>query len=227
MDLPGIKNSTGMLLDAAECSAQGTRLQALADKQSESQESREGLVKAAQEFEGVFLNTLMKAMRQTVPDNKLFNSSGPTKFYQQMHDTEIAKALATGHSGMGVADLIIRQFETSVENPTVAGEVPEMKSRPLASPSHPPLGPPAPQALERYHSMSSVGEIMASRQKLRFYAARQGSAVADTLAKFEKDVKKGLSFTATGIFTFSFTAFKVFEYIVSTSGPARLAFVGM
>lgn len=189
MDLPGINSANGML-DMAETSAQQSRLHKLAENAGDPQANREGLVAAAREFEGVFLNTLMKAMRKTVPDNKLFNSSGPTKFYQQMHDTEIAKALATGHSGMGVADLIIKQFEATVAAQDQAEPGSGEPALPVLQPRHPVIGPPAPQAMERYNAMSSVGEIMATRQKLRFFASQQGAAVADTLDRFETDISR-------------------------------------
>jgi len=164
MELPGINNSMGMSLDRAQGTADSEKLNRLAEavsgQDSETSESRDELIKAARQFEGVFLNTLMKAMRKTVPDNKLFNTSGPTKFYQQMHDTEIAKALATGHSGMGVADLIIQQFEATVDRQDEAmdtkGAAPltTVAANPRVEPRHPVIGPPAPQALDRYHSMS-------------------------------------------------------------------------
>lgn len=186
MKLPAIQNTTSLMLDSAQGAAGSDRLRRLTQGAAQGQESREGLVKAAKEFEGVFLNQLMKAMRSTIPDNKLFNTQGPTKFYQQMHDAEIAKALATGHSGMGVADLIIQQFES-----TVAGqELAEPTAGPALEPVHPKLGPPAPEAVSRYSSMSSVGEIMAARQKLRFFAAQQEPAVADTLDRFETDITR-------------------------------------
>ena len=188
MDIPGINNTAGMLLDRAEASAQSGRLRQLADSAAKNGESREQLEKAAKQFEGVFLNTLMKAMRKTIPDNKLFNTSGPTKFYQQMHDTEIAKALATGHSGMGVADLIVKQFEATVESQKTGQEPVAAAGNPVIQPRHPVIGPPVPQALERYNSMSSVGEIMAARQKLRFFASQQEPAVADTLQNFENEI---------------------------------------
>jgi Rod binding domain-containing protein len=197
MDLPGIQKTAGLMLETAEQSAGSTRLRQLAEGTG-GKETRAELLAAARQFEGVFLNTLMKAMRQTVPENKLFNSNGPTKFYQQMYDTEIAKALATGNSGMGVADLIVRQFEATVgqgDSQTGEGQgtkTPEVQTpavqTPAVQPDHPLIGPPAPQALQRYESMSSVGEVMAQRQKLRFFASRQGTAVADTLQKFEDGI---------------------------------------
>ncbi len=185
MDLPGIGNPTSLMLDSAQGAAGQERLQRMAESAQDSQESREGLVKAAKEFEGVFLNQLMKAMRSTVPDNELFNSSGPTKFYQQMYDTEIAKGLATGHSGMGVADLIVRQFEANL-----GAEESDPKAGSRVQPHHPMIGPPAPQALSRYEGMSSVGDVMAARQKLRFFASQQEPAVADTLERFETDITR-------------------------------------
>ena len=54
MDLPGIKSASGMM-DMADTSAQQTRLTKLAASAADPQASREGLVAAAKEFEGVFL----------------------------------------------------------------------------------------------------------------------------------------------------------------------------
>jgi Rod binding domain-containing protein len=190
MEIPGLNNTAGMLLDRAEATAEGGRLRRLAESATGEGESRENLVKAAREFEGVFLNTLMQAMRKTVPDNKLFNSNGPTKFYQQMHDTEIAKALATGHSGMGVADLIIKQFEATVDRPDLDKGTETAGGGPAIQPYHPVVGPPAPAALERYNAMSSVGEMMAGRAKLRHFASQQEPAVVDTLRRFEDDINR-------------------------------------
>lgn len=186
MDLPGMNNTASLMLDNAKSASGQERLRQLADHAADNAESREGLVKAAKEFEAVFMNTLMKAMRSTVPDNQLFNSKGPTKFYQQMHDQEIAKALATGHSGVGVADLIIGQFEATVDPAATEGP----HASPTIQPQHPLMGPPAPQAMERYQSMSSVGEVMAARQKLQFFASQQESAVQDTLNLYENEINR-------------------------------------
>lgn len=185
MELPGINNAAGSPLETAQEAAGGERLQRLADGARSGRQSRDGLKEAAKQFEGVFLNTLMKAMRQTVPENKLFNSEGPTKVYQQMQDAEMAKALAEGHGGLGIADLIVRQFEGAVDR---EGQGAAAEGIPGLQPRHPVVGPPAPAALERYRDMSSVGEAMAARQKLRFFAGQQGTAVADTLQKFEDHI---------------------------------------
>ena len=182
MDLPGINSQTGLLLDGANNSAQGERMRQLARHAAENQESREGLERAAKEFEGVFLNNLLKAMRKTVPENELFNSGGPTKFYQQMHDAEVAKALSTGHGGMGIADLIVGQFEHTVA--VGEGNVTPEGQGTVAAP------PPGLsfRAMNRYRDMWAMGEEIARREELRTMAERQGQAVADTLQRFEGEI---------------------------------------
>lgn len=197
MELPGINKATGSLLETAQEAAGGGRLRRLAQQAKAGGESRESLAAAAKQFEGVFLNTLMKAMRQTVPENKLFNSEGPTKFYQQMQDAEMAKSLAEGHAGLGIADLIVRQFESAVDREDLEDQGTAATGTPDIQPRHPAVGPPTPVALERYRDMSSVGEAMAARQKLRFFAGQQGSAVADTLQKYEDHI--GRAALATGV----------------------------
>ena len=139
---------------------------------------RTALENSAKEFEGVFLNTLLKAMRRTVPENELFNGGGATKFYRQMHDAEVAKTLATGHSGMGIADMIVRQLSREPgedsASPGSAGPV---------------LGPPSPKALARYREMIPVGPESAARKRLAHLADQQGTAVADTLKRFEREIE--------------------------------------
>ncbi len=182
MDL-SLGNTTANLIDTAGNQAAEARLERLSELSNVGRGSREDLAKAAEEFEGVFLNQLMKAMRKTVPDNKMFNSTGPTKFYQQMHDSEMAKALATGHSGMGIRELIIQQFEEYVEpnapeqGAEEAGKMPDLFQ-----------GPSAPVALERYQSLNPVVGEVAALARLRMRASAQGQAVADTLRKYEDEI---------------------------------------
>jgi Rod binding domain-containing protein len=190
MDLPGINSQTNLLLDQASSSAQSERLRQLAQHEAGSQESREGLEKAAKQFEGVFLNTLLKAMRKTVPENELFNSGGPTKFYQQMYDSEVAKALAGQNGGMGIADLIVNQFENTLksDDARVEESVPPIGAAPADGMIGPPSPVGVPAALSRYQALSPVGEEIARRQMLRLQAGRQGQAVADTLDRFENEI---------------------------------------
>jgi len=180
MDFPGQGALNGLVTAAGDRAAQ-VRLEnsaaAARPKAPATDAEREALRKSAEEFEGVFLNTLLKAMRQTVPVNELFNGGGATKFYRQMHDAEIAKSLATGRSGMGIADMIVRQLSRETpaeENPTV--------------PRPPVQGPPAPQALSRYRHVMPSDSERAAGLKLARLAAAQGTAVADTLRQFQGEI---------------------------------------
>lgn len=180
LNLPG----SGLLIDQANSGREEARLRQLGQR-AEGTENREALAKSAREFEAVFMNSLLKAMRKTVPENKLFNSGGATKFYRQMHDAEIAKTLTTGHAGMGIADMIVNQFASHVDAEAAARAGKDIPD-PIAAPT--PLGPPAPQALSRYQSMSRIGSEVATRARMRGLAAAQGSGVADTLARFEDEI---------------------------------------
>lgn len=184
-------NTTSNLLDQASAGAEQQRLRQL-QGQAATEENRAGLEKSAKEFEAVFMNTLMKAMRKTVPENKLFNGGGSTKFYRQMHDAEMAKALATGNSGMGIADMIIRQFEQNIDTKEAAANnsVPVGKSTPnsLEPARQEVFGPPAPVAIDRYRSLSPVGEKVAQMARMRGMAEVQGAAVSDTLKRFEFEI---------------------------------------
>jgi Rod binding domain-containing protein len=145
---------------------------------ADTEKERAGLEKAALQFEGVFLNTLLKAMRQTVPVNELFNGGGATKFYRQMHDAEIAKSLATSNGGMGIADMIVRQLSL-VES---KGELEPGALGPIQDSG-------APRAIERYRHLAPVGPELSARQRLARFAADQGTAVADTLQRFRPEIE--------------------------------------
>ncbi len=182
MEFPGLESLDRLVAAAGERAGQVRLLRSLDEVEksgtTSSPAEKAGLEKAAQEFEGVFLNTLLKAMRQTVPANELFNGGGATKFYRQMHDAEIAKTLAMGHSGMGIADMIVRQLS---RDPSADSASPESGG--------PVQGPPSPKVLSRYRNMISVGPEAAARKRLAHLAEQQEPAVADTLKRFEREIE--------------------------------------
>lgn len=69
------------------------------------------LKSVAKQFEGVFLNMMLKSMRDTVPQEGLGNSQ-QTKMFQGMLDEQYASALSQGR-GLGLADMIVRQFKSN------------------------------------------------------------------------------------------------------------------
>lgn len=174
------------LMGQAQAKAAGSELRKLSGEATRKSDLA-GLEKAAKQFEAVFLNTMMKAMRRTVPEDKLFNSAGPMKFYQQMQDAEMAKAMATGHSQIGITEMIVRQFKNNVAGGESAAQAAK----------HPPVNPLGPEHRRGYGQQVPGQGDVTRMVRLRAQAARQGTAVADTLQRFDSEIS--LSARETGV----------------------------
>ncbi|GGW63523.1 flagellar assembly peptidoglycan hydrolase FlgJ [Alishewanella tabrizica] len=73
-----------------------------------------GLRQAAEQFEGIFFNMLLKSMRQA---NAAFEAEGlmnsqTTEFYRDMHDSQLASDLSQ-KGALGLADLLVQQLDPS------------------------------------------------------------------------------------------------------------------
>lgn len=80
------------------------------------------LREVASQFEALFVQTLLKEMREASLGDPLFGSSNEHKTYTEMFDQQLATELAS-HQGFGIADALVRQL-AGVEPATVnAGEV--------------------------------------------------------------------------------------------------------
>lgn len=66
------------------------------------------LRKAAEGFEAIFLNTFLKAARDASLGEDLMGGSAVDSA-RDMYETEVAR-LASGTSGLGIADAVERQF---------------------------------------------------------------------------------------------------------------------
>ena len=62
---------------------------------------------AAQQFESLFLNMMLKSMREAIPQDGLFDDSN-TQLYTGMLDSQLAQSLSKG-KGIGLADMMIRR----------------------------------------------------------------------------------------------------------------------
>ncbi|MBM7059580.1 flagellar assembly peptidoglycan hydrolase FlgJ [Pseudomonas sp. UL073] len=74
-------------------------------------DSEGNLHKVAKEFESLFLNQMLKAMRSAndVFAEGNFTSSNETKMYQDMYDQQLAVSMSKD-KGMGLADVLVRQL---------------------------------------------------------------------------------------------------------------------
>ncbi|OFZ80588.1 MAG: hypothetical protein A3K03_04595 [Bdellovibrionales bacterium RIFOXYD1_FULL_44_7] len=69
------------------------------------------VLKAAEGMEAMFLDYLMKVMRQTVPKNDMDLESPATHIYTSMLDSEVAQKAARA-GGVGLADQIVAYLES-------------------------------------------------------------------------------------------------------------------
>ncbi len=70
---------------------------------------KEGLKVAAQQFETLFLQMVLKSMRDTVPTDGMLQSD-QTRFYNGLLDQQMAQNMATSGKGVGFAKLIEQQL---------------------------------------------------------------------------------------------------------------------
>ena len=104
-------------------------------------DSEKNIKKVAQEFESLFLNEMLKAMRSA---NEAFGegnfmNSNESKTYQDMHDQQLSVTLSNHQNGIGLADVLVRQMSKIKEadsrpNPfaQVNEAVPAAPVKPLA-----------------------------------------------------------------------------------------------
>jgi len=62
-----------------------------------------------QDFEAIYIQSLFKAMRQTIPDGGLFTRDTAHEIYQDMLDSEIATEISR-RQGLGLADKMYEQI---------------------------------------------------------------------------------------------------------------------
>ena len=88
------------------------------------QSSPEALKAAAKQFEAVFMNMLMKSMREATPQDGMFDSE-QTRMYTSMLDQQLTQRMAS--RGIGLADVMVRQLSTAIGMPPPAeAGMPEM-----------------------------------------------------------------------------------------------------
>ena len=89
-------------------------------KQAGRDDDPRALKAVADQFESLFLNMLMKNMRQAneaISEGGLFDSS-ESKFYQEMMDQQLAMSMSSG-KGIGLSEVLVRQLGPSTDKPKV------------------------------------------------------------------------------------------------------------
>lgn len=74
----------------------------------------QALTEVAQQFEAIFINMMLKSMREALPSKGIFDSQ-QTQFYTQMLDQQLAQKMSA--SGIGLADMLVQQLTRATGQP--------------------------------------------------------------------------------------------------------------
>ncbi|MEA2060991.1 MAG: rod-binding protein [Thermodesulfobacteriota bacterium] len=99
-------NQTGSCIDTTSRDQAGS----LNSKNSDTTENTE-LKEACQGFEAIFLNSLMKSMRTSLPGDGLFKESHGMGIYKSMYDRYLTEDIAKNSPGTGIGQYLYRQLQ--------------------------------------------------------------------------------------------------------------------
>ncbi len=71
--------------------------------------SQHEIQKAAQDFEAVLLNMVIKAMWKTIPESGLFEKNNSTQIYEGLMHSALSEEMAR-NGGMGIAKVLYQQL---------------------------------------------------------------------------------------------------------------------
>lgn len=149
---------------------------------------------AAQQFEAVFMQMMLKSMREATPQDGMFDSD-QTKAYQQLLDQQLGQTL-TSQSSTGLAAVIEKQLGRQFAPVSVPGESQGLPLNPTESglPITDKLPPKnsAIRAIERYAAAAAAGQA-AARPSAANPAASSGALperIADLPAGADEFVQR-------------------------------------
>ncbi|MFO7541413.1 MAG: flagellar assembly peptidoglycan hydrolase FlgJ [Thiobacillus sp.] len=142
------------------------------------QSSPEALTAAAQQFEAVFMNMLMKSMREATPQDGMFDSE-QTRMYTSMLDQQLSQNMAS--RGIGLADVMVRQLSIAMAVPPdeAGGAFPidaAVQGLPLNAPE-PVLAQPLPAAPARSSNAPAHVESFVQRLQPHAQAASDSTGI--------------------------------------------------
>ncbi len=82
----------------------------LTESKIETKDDKE-LKEACQGFEAIFLNTMMKSMRDTLPGDGLFGKSQGMDIYQSMLDQGLTENISKGENSSGIGEYLYRELQ--------------------------------------------------------------------------------------------------------------------
>ena len=87
-------------------------LQSQKDKNNLNKERQ--LKEACAGFEAIFLNEMIKSMRNTLPGDSLFEDSNGMNIYKSMHDQHLADQLSKSKNSVGFKEFLYQELKDSI-----------------------------------------------------------------------------------------------------------------
>jgi flagellar protein FlgJ len=148
-------------------------------RQAAKENSPEALKATAKQFEALFMNMVLKSMREASPQDGVFDSQ-QSRMYTSMLDQQLSQTMAS--RGVGLADVLIRQLSNVVKPPAQDGSGLGLPAQP--SVVNPGLSVPASApAVGAAANASRPAHIRAFEEKLSA-AAQEASQATGIPAKF-------------------------------------------
>ena len=107
----GSTSKAGSTLNAGSTVKAGSTSPADAEKMRQLGKLKD----AARDFEAIFLDMLMKKMRETVHKNEMFHGGRGEEVFQEMMDSKVSERVARQGRGFGIAEAIYRDLARHVE----------------------------------------------------------------------------------------------------------------
>ena len=85
------------------------------DKIENNAKPDKDIQKAAQDFEAVLLNMVIKSMWKTVPKSDLFEKNSANNIYEGLMHSSLAEEMAS-NGGMGIATALAKQLSKEQKN---------------------------------------------------------------------------------------------------------------
>lgn len=84
------------------------------EQQAADPGKQQQLKEACAGFEAIFLNTMIKNMRKTLPGDALFEDSHGMNLYKSMQDQYLAEELSKSKSGVGIKEYLYDELKDSL-----------------------------------------------------------------------------------------------------------------
>ncbi|MBI1905608.1 MAG: flagellar assembly peptidoglycan hydrolase FlgJ [Rhodocyclales bacterium] len=141
--------------------------------------SPEALRAAAKQFEALFLQMVLKSMRDAVPSSGLMDSD-ETRMFQSLQDQQMTMNLAQGR-GVGLAEVLYRQLGGTADGEPAPGAADPLGTAwPHAFPVPPRAAFSAARAAQGENS-AAVGTIASLHERARSWAAEKQQEVTAAL----------------------------------------------